>query len=86
MDEYFKTNIKNGVYPFGDRQSQRYKIIDEIMTRLLHLEFLPLIEKIVGKNGVDEIIELDLNESELVEFNKSVDAVRSMNSTLSIHT
>ena len=51
VDEYFKTNIKNGVYPFGDRQSQRYKIIDEIMTRLLHLEFLPLIEKIVGKNG-----------------------------------
>jgi len=49
VDEYFKINIKNGVYPFGDRQSQRYKIIDEIMTRLLHLEFLPLIEKIVGK-------------------------------------
>ena len=49
VDEYFKTNIKNGVYPFGDRQSQRYKIIDEIITRLLHLEFLPLIEKIVGK-------------------------------------
>ena len=49
VDEYFKTNIRNGVYPFGDRQSQRYKIIDEIMTRLLHLEFLPLIEKIVGK-------------------------------------
>ena len=38
------------------------------------------------KNGVDEIIELDLNESELVEFNKSVDAVRLMNSTLSSHT
>jgi hypothetical protein len=49
IDEYFKTNIKNGVYKFGDRQSQRYKIIDEIITRLLHLEFLPLIEKIVGK-------------------------------------
>ena len=41
---------------------------------------------IIGKNGVDEIIELDLNESELVEFNNSVDAVRSMNSTLSSHT
>ena len=41
---------------------------------------------IIGKNGVDKIIELDLNESELVEFNKSVDAVRSMNSTLSSHT
>ena len=41
---------------------------------------------IIGKNGVDEIIELDLNELELMEFNKSVDAVRSMNSTLSSHT
>jgi malate dehydrogenase len=41
---------------------------------------------IIGKNGVDKIIELDLNESELVEFNNSVDAVRSMNSTLSSHT
>jgi len=41
---------------------------------------------LIGKNGVDEIIELDLNESELVEFNNSVDAVRSMNSTLSSHT
>ena len=49
IDEYFKTNIKNGVYKFGDRQSKRYKIIDEIITRLLHLEFLPLIEKIVGR-------------------------------------
>ena len=35
---------------------------------------------------MDEIIELDLNELELMEFNKSVDAVRSMNSTLSSHT
>ena len=25
------------------------QIIDEIITRLLHLEFLPLIEKIVGR-------------------------------------
>ena len=49
VDQYFKTNILNKVYPLGDRQSNRYKIIDEIMTRLLHLEFLPLIEKIVGK-------------------------------------
>tara|TARA_Y100000389_G_scaffold203674_1_gene252970 strand:- start:434 stop:2377 length:1944 start_codon:yes stop_codon:yes gene_type:complete len=49
VDEYFKTNIKNGVYLFGDRQSKRYKTTDEIMTRLLHLELLPLIEKIVGR-------------------------------------
>ena len=49
IDNYFKENIKNGVYPLGDRQANRYKVTDEIMTRLLHLEFLPLIEKITGK-------------------------------------
>jgi hypothetical protein len=49
VDDYFKTNIKHGVYPLGDRQANRYKVIDEIITRLLHLEFLPLIEKITGR-------------------------------------
>jgi hypothetical protein len=49
INEYFKENIKNGVYTLGDRQANRYKILDEIITRLLHLEFLPLIEKITGR-------------------------------------
>jgi len=49
VNSYFKENIKNGVYPLGDRQANRYKVLDEIMTRLLHIEFLPLIEKITGK-------------------------------------
>ena len=49
VDEYFKTNIRNGEYEFKDGQSNRYKVSDEIITRLLQLEFLPLIEKIVGK-------------------------------------
>ena len=49
VNNYFKHNIKNEVFPFGDRQSNRFKILDETFTRLLHLEFLPLIEKIVGK-------------------------------------
>ena len=49
IDEYFKVNIKNEVYKLGDRQSNRYKVLDEIMTRLLHLEFLPLIEKITER-------------------------------------
>ena len=49
VDEYFKTNIKNGAYQLKDSQSNRYKVSDEIITRLLQLEFLPLIEKIVGK-------------------------------------
>lgn len=49
INNYFKENIKNGVYPLGDRQANRYKVIDEIITRLMHLEFLPLIERIIGK-------------------------------------
>ena len=38
------------------------------------------------KIGVEEIIELDLNNYEMNKFNQSADAVRSMNSTLSDHT
>lgn len=49
VDTYIKENIKNGVYPLGDRQANRYKVIDDVVTRLLHIEFLPLIEKITGK-------------------------------------
>ena len=41
---------------------------------------------IIGKNGVEEIIELDLNNDEMTKFNQSAAAVRSMNSTLSDHT
>ena len=41
---------------------------------------------VIGKNGVEEIIELDLNNDEMNKFNQSADAVRSMNSTLSDHT
>ena len=41
---------------------------------------------IIGKNGVEEIIELDLDNDEMNKFNQSADAVRSMNSTLSDHT
>lgn len=41
---------------------------------------------IIGKNGVEEIVKLDLNESETVKFNESADAVRLMNSSLVNHT
>ncbi|NUM31329.1 MAG: malate dehydrogenase [Bacteroidetes bacterium] len=37
---------------------------------------------IVGKNGWEKIIELELNEEEKAAFAKSADAVRSMNSVL----
>tara|TARA_B100001175_G_scaffold197662_1_gene167776 strand:+ start:3359 stop:4291 length:933 start_codon:yes stop_codon:yes gene_type:complete len=41
---------------------------------------------IIGKIGIEEIIELDLNNDEMTKFNQSAAAVRSMNSTLSDHT
>ena len=41
---------------------------------------------LIGKNGLEEVIQLDLNDDELTKFNESADAVRSMNSTLVDHT
>ncbi|MCL9808849.1 malate dehydrogenase [Flavobacterium luminosum] len=38
---------------------------------------------IIGKNGVEEIIDIQLNEAEKALFSKSSDAVRSMNDALS---
>jgi malate dehydrogenase len=37
---------------------------------------------IIGKNGVDEIIDIALNDAEKATFAKSADAVRSMNDAL----
>jgi len=37
---------------------------------------------VIGSNGWEEIIDLHLNKSEMEEFNKSADAVRSMNNAL----
>jgi malate dehydrogenase len=37
---------------------------------------------VIGKNGWEKIIEFDLNEEEKAAFNKSADAVRSMNDVL----
>ena len=41
---------------------------------------------VIGKNGVEEIVELDLNDDEMTKFNSSAIAVKSMNSTLTDHT
>jgi malate dehydrogenase len=38
---------------------------------------------IIGKNGVEEILDINLNEAEKALFAKSAEAVRSMNSALS---
>ena len=37
---------------------------------------------VIGKNGWEKIVEFDLNDDEKAQFNKSADAVRSMNSVL----
>lgn len=37
---------------------------------------------VIGKNGWERIVDLDLNEAEQAEFNKSAAAVRSMNAVL----
>jgi malate dehydrogenase len=37
---------------------------------------------IIGKNGVEEIIDIALNDAEKATFAKSADAVRSMNDAL----
>ena len=39
---------------------------------------------VIGKNGIDKIIDYILNEEEQVAFNKSAVAVRSMNGELEI--
>lgn len=38
---------------------------------------------IIGRNGVEEIVKVDLNDAEKATFAKSADAVRSMNDALS---
>ena len=47
--QYYSTNIKKGAYVLGDKQSKRFKSHNEPMSRILHYEVLPLIERIVGK-------------------------------------
>lgn len=41
---------------------------------------------VIGKNGWEKIIDMELNEAEQALFNKSADAVRNMNSVLSTLT
>jgi malate dehydrogenase len=43
-----------------------------------------IVPCIIGKNGVEEIVEIELNEKEKASFAKSADAVRQMNDALKI--
>ena len=49
LQNYYKDTISTNTWLLGDRQSNRYKAHNEPMSRFLHYEILPLIEKIVGK-------------------------------------
>jgi hypothetical protein len=46
---YYKTTIYNNDYLFEDPLAKRYYIPDEPLSRFLHFELLPLIEKIVNR-------------------------------------
>ena len=46
---YFKNTITNDKFQFGDKQSQRYKAYDDLMSRIMQYECLPIIEKITKK-------------------------------------
>lgn len=50
LKEYYRKTISENVWTLGDKQSKRYKANNEPMSRFLHYECLPLIEKIVGKS------------------------------------
>ena len=50
ISKYYKKRISDNVWKLGDEQSNnRYVYHNEPLSRILHYEILPLIEKIVGK-------------------------------------
>ena len=65
---------KNQILPVAAYLSGQYGV---------HNLYIGVLAKI-GKNGVEKIIELSLNESEQQEFNKSVEAVKNLVAELKI--
>lgn len=49
IQTYYRESITNNTWQLGDKQSNRYKAHNEPVSRIIHYELLPLIEKIVGK-------------------------------------
>ena len=49
---------------------------------LFHLDICIGVPVVLGKNGLEKIIDYKLNEEEQALFNKSADAVRNMNNVL----
>lgn len=46
IQHYFHDTINNNKFAFGDKQSQRFKAYDDLMSRIMQYEALPLLEKI----------------------------------------
>ena len=46
LQDFYKNTISENVYLLGDKQSKRYKAHNEPMSRFLHYEILPLIERL----------------------------------------
>ncbi len=49
LQKYYRETIDNKVWTLGDRQSNRFKAHNEPMSRFIHYDILPLIEKITNR-------------------------------------
>jgi prolyl 4-hydroxylase len=49
LKSYYKETISSSVFELGDGQSNRYKAGNEVISRFLHYELLPLFERILKK-------------------------------------
>lgn len=52
IKEYFHNSIENNKFSLGDGQSNRYKCHNDVMSRIMHYEALPVIEHALGKKMV----------------------------------
>lgn len=50
ISKYYNNGIEKNQFPFGDRQSKRFKTRNDPVARILHYELLPLIERVTGEN------------------------------------
>ena len=50
--------------------------------RIWAIRFVYRVPCIIGKNGVEEILDLKLNDDEKLKFKNSADSVREMNESL----
>ena len=56
IKEYFHHSIENNKFSLGDGQSNRYKCHNDVMSRIMHYEALPVIEHALGKKMIPTYI------------------------------